>query len=271
MDKTHLPSAQVTEGPERAPHRALFKSAGYTDAQIHRPLIGIAHAHSDIVPGHNHLLKVAEAVKDGVLMAGGTPFLFGTIGVCDGIAMGHTGMKYSLASRELIADSVETMALAHAFDALVLVPNCDKIVPGMIMAALRLNIPAIVVSGGAMLSLEGVDLNSAFEAVGAIKAGKLGEAELLDVENAACPTCGSCSGMFTANSMNCLSEALGLALPGNGTIPAVYAARYRLAKESGQAIMRLVKANIRARDIVTCATPSPPIWRWAVPAIRCCT
>ncbi len=245
----------VKTGVEKTPHRSLFKAAGFTDEEIKRPFVGIVSAKNEVVPGHIHLDKVAEAVKAGVRMAGGTPIEFPAIGVCDGIAMGHVGMKYSLASRELIADSIESMTLAHGFDALVLIPNCDKIVPGMLMAAARLNKPTILVSGGAMLSIkyDGKfrDLNTTYEAVGAFKAGTIGEDELSALENAACPTCGSCSGMFTANSMNCLSEVLGLALPGNGTIPAVYSERIRLAKESGMRIMELLKEDIKPRDILT--------------------
>jgi dihydroxy-acid dehydratase len=253
-----MKSDQVKTGIERAPHRALFKAIGYTDQEIKRPLIGIANAANQVIPGHAHLDTVAAAVKTGIYMAGGTPIEFGTIGVCDGIAMNHTGMKYSLGSRELIADSIEVMAIAHAFDALVLVPNCDKIVPGMLMAAARLDLPAIVVSGGPMLAGEHptcagekVDLISVFEAVGAVKAGRMSEAELSAIEEAACPTCGSCSGMFTANSMNCLAEAIGLALPGNGTIPAVFAARTRLAKQAGMRAVELVHEGITPRQIMT--------------------
>ncbi|MDJ0722892.1 MAG: dihydroxy-acid dehydratase [Desulfobacterales bacterium] len=253
-----MKSDQVKAGIERAPHRALFKAIGYTDQEIKRPLIGIANAANQVIPGHAHLDTVAAAVKTGIYMAGGTPIEFGTIGVCDGIAMNHTGMKYSLGSRELIADSIEIMAIAHAFDALVLVPNCDKIVPGMLMAAARLDLPAIVVSGGPMLAGEHptcagdkVDLISVFEAVGAVKAGRMSEEELAAIEEAACPTCGSCSGMFTANSMNCLSEAIGMALPGNGTIPAVFAARTRLAKQAGMRVVELAREGITPRQIMT--------------------
>jgi dihydroxy-acid dehydratase len=242
-------------GLEKSPHRSLLKAMGLTDAEIHRPLIGIANAKNEIIPGHIHLDKIGEAVKAGIRLAGGTPIEFGVIGVCDGLAMNHEGMKYSLASRELIADSIEVMAMAHPFDGLVLIPNCDKIIPGMIMAALRLNIPALVISGGPMLAgqYQGqpIDLISVFEGVGAVKAGRMSEAELLEIEDAACPGCGSCAGMFTANSMNCLSEALGLALPGNGTIPAVSAARYRLAKQAGMQILELVKHNLLPRQIAT--------------------
>ncbi len=247
-------SDAVKKGIEKAPHRALFKAMGYTDEEIRRPIIGIANSKNEIVPGHIHLDRIAEAVKAGIRMAGGTPVEFNTIGVCDGIAMGHVGMKYSLASREIIADSCEIMANAHGFDGMVFIPNCDKIVPGMLMAAARMNIPSIIVSGGPMLSVERgdryLDLNSVFEAVGAYKAGTMTEEEVLDCENHACPGCGSCSGMFTANSMNCLSEVLGMALPGNGTIPAVYAERIRLAKKAGMKIMELVEKNIRPSDIL---------------------
>ncbi len=242
-------------GLEKSPHRALLKAMGLTDVEIQRPLIGIANAKNEIIPGHIHLDKIGEAVKAGIRLAGGTPIEFGVIGVCDGIAMHHEGMKYSLASRELIADSIEVMGMAHPFDGMVLVPNCDKIIPGMIMAALRLNIPAIVISGGPMLAGRhhgrAIDLISVFEGVGAVKAGRMTAAELLEIEDAACPGCGSCAGMFTANSMNCLSEALGLALPGNGTIPAVSAARYRLAKLAGMQIMELVRLNLLPRQIAT--------------------
>ena len=248
-------SNRIKEGAERAPHRSLLKACGLTDAQIARPMIGIANSFNEVVPGHTHLNQIARAVKDGVLAAGGTPLEFNVIGVCDGIAMGHEGMKYSLCTRELIADSVECMARAHCFDALVFIPNCDKIVPGMLMAAARLNLPCLFVSGGPMLSLEGkdgpMDLNSVFEAVGQLKAGTISECDLKEVEESACPGCGSCSGMFTANSMNCLTEALGLSLPGNGTIPAVYARRIRFAKESGEQVMELFRKDIRARDILT--------------------
>ncbi len=240
----------VKAGPERTPHRALLKACGVTDEQMKRPFVGIVNSYCEIVPGHTHLAQIARAAKDGVLMAGGTPFEFNTIAVCDGVAMGHEGMRYSLCTRELIADSVECMARAHAFDALVFIPNCDKIVPGMLMAAARLNLPCIFVSGGPMLSLDGKDLNSAFEAVGSFMAGGIGEEALCRIENEVCPTCGSCSGMFTANSMNCLTEVIGLALPGNGTVPAPYAARIRLAKEAGAQVMELYQKNIRACDIL---------------------
>ena len=247
-------SDNVKKGAERAPNRSLFYAMGYTKEELERPLIGVVSAHSEIVPGHFHLDKIADAVKAGVRMAGGTPILIPAIGVCDGIAMGHVGMKYSLASRELIADSVETMAMAHQLDGLVLVPNCDKIVPGMVMAAVRLNIPAVVCSGGPMLAgkYDGqeVSLSKLFEAVGAYKAGIIDEDKLHECETGACPGCGSCAGMYTANSMNCLCEAVGIALPGNGTIPAVSNKRTILAKYAGMAIMRLVEKGITARDII---------------------
>jgi len=247
----------IKKGLERAPHRSLLKAIGYTDEEIRRPLIGIGHAHNEIIPGHIHLDRILEAVKTGVRMAGGTPIAFGTIGVCDGIAMNHSGMKYSLASREIIADSMEIMAMAHPFDALVMIPNCDKVTPGMLMAMLRVNIPALMVSGGPMLTgrFQGREVNliSVFEGVGRVKAKTMSEEELGELEDAACPGCGSCAGMFTANSMNCLAEAIGLALPGNGTIPAVAAARIRLAKHAGMAIMNLLEKNIRPRDIATLA------------------
>jgi dihydroxy-acid dehydratase len=245
----------MKKGLERAPHRSLFKAMGYTDEELSRPIIGVANSANEIIPGHIHLDRITEDVKAGIRMAGGTPVEFSTIGVCDGIAMGHKGMKYSLASRELIADSVEIMAMAHPFDGLVLIPNCDKIVPGMIMAALRLNIPALVVSGGPMMagSLKGspVDLINVFEAVGKVKAGTMKPEDLSELEDCACPGCGSCAGMFTANSMNCVTEALGMGLPGNGTIPAVHAARRRLSKEAGMKIMHLVTNAITPRDIAT--------------------
>lgn len=248
-------SDRVKLGCEKAPHRSLWKALGYTDEELARPLIGVVNAHNEVIPGHDHLNKLAEAVKAGVRMAGGTPVEFPSIGVCDGIVMGHKGMHYSLASRELIADSIESMATAHGFDGLVLIPNCDKIVPGMLMAALRVNLPAIVVSGGPMLAgrVKGkkVSLSNMFEAVGASKAGTMSDEELLEYENNACPGCGSCSGMFTANSMNCLCEVLGIGLPGNGTIPAVYAERVRLAKQAGMQVMELVKKDLKPRDIMT--------------------
>ncbi len=250
----NLRSESVLRGAERAPNRSLFYAMGYTKEEIERPLIAVVSAHSEIVPGHIHLDKITEAVKAGVRMAGGTPVMVPAIGVCDGIAMGHVGMKYSLASRELIADSVETMIMAHGFDGAVLVPNCDKIVPGMIMAAVRLNIPAVVCSGGPMMSglVDGVEtsLSKMFEAVGARKAGLIDDCKLCEFEENVCPGCGSCSGMYTANSMNCLAEAVGIALPGNGTIPAVHSGRIQLAKRAGMAIMNLVEKDIKARDII---------------------
>ena len=244
----------IKKGPQKAPHRSLLKATGLTDEEINRPLIGVVTSQNDIIAGHINLDKIVESVKKGVLMSGGTPLVFPTIGVCDGIAMGHEGMRYSLVTRELIADTIECMVKAHAFDALVLIPNCDKIVPGMMMAALRLNIPAIVISGGPMLAgkFKGKDvsLSTMFEAVGAFENGTMLEGDLCDMENKACPTCGSCSGMFTANSMNCLAEVLGLGLPGNGTIPAVYSERMRLAKYAGMKIMDLLEKDIKPRDIV---------------------
>ena len=247
-------SDNVTKGAERAPNRSLFYAMGYTKEELDRPLIGVVSAHSEVVPGHIHLDKITEAVKAGIRLAGGTPIMVPSIGVCDGIAMGHIGMKYSLASRELIADSVETMATAHQFDGLVLVPNCDKIVPGMVMAAVRMNIPAVVCSGGPMLAGnfggEEISLSKMFEAVGSYKAGIINECQLSECEHGACPGCGSCAGMYTANSMNCLCESLGIALPGNGTIPAVASGRIALAKHAGMAIMNLVNNDIKARDII---------------------
>ncbi len=249
-----MKSDVVKKRPEMVPNRSLFKALGFTDEEIERPLIGVVCAKSDIVPGHAHLDKIAEAVKTGILMAGGTPIVVPAIGVCDGIAMGHEGMKYSLVTRELIADSTECMARAHAFDGLVLIPNCDKIVPGMLMGACRLNLPTIVCSGGPMLAgrVNGhkTSLSSTFEAVGKYLSGKITEEELQEYEDHSCPGCGSCSGMYTANSMNCMCEVLGIALPGHGTIPAVYADRIRLAKHTGMKIMDLVRDNVRIRDII---------------------
>ena len=249
-------SDNVTRGVERAPNRSLFYALGYTKEELERPLIGVVCSYNEIVPGHMNLDKIAEAVKAGIRCAGGTPVEFPAIAVCDGIAMGHIGMKYSLVTRDLIADSTEAMALAHQFDGLVMIPNCDKNVPGLLMAAARLNIPTLFCSGGPMLAGRLQDgrrscLSHMFEAVGAYKAGKLNEAGVEDYENNACPTCGSCSGMYTANSMNCLTEGIGMALRGNGTIPAVYSARLRLAKHTGMKIMELVERNIRPRDILT--------------------
>lgn len=252
-------SDKMKTGAERAPQRSLLKAMGLTDSQIRKPLIGIVNSFNEVVPGHFHLQNIARAVKDGVLAAGGTPMEFNTIGVCDGIAMGHEGMKYSLVTREIIADSVECMAKAHAFDGLVFIPNCDKIVPGMLMAACRVNIPSVFVSGGPMLSNcsdtgVAMDLNSVFEAVGAYKNGAIDDERLNYFEENACPGCGSCSGMFTANSMNCLSEALGIALPGNGSIPAVHASRLRLAKMAGAQVLDLIEKDIRPLDIITPAS-----------------
>lgn len=244
-------SDKVKAGVEHAPHRSLLKADGYNDEQMRRPFVGVVNSFNEIAPGHMHLQNIARAVKDGVLAAGGTPMEFDTIGVCDGIAMGHDGMHFSLSSRELIADTIECMVKAHCFDALVFIPNCDKIVPGMLMAAMRLNLPCIFVSGGPMLSINQRDLNTVFEAVGARKANLINDEELAEIEGSSCPGCGSCSGMFTANSMNCLTEVLGLGLPGNGTIPAVYAERIRLAKTAGMQVMKLLAEDIRPRDIVT--------------------
>lgn len=250
-----LRSEQITKGAEKAPQRSLLRACGFTDEEMCRPLIGVVSSHNEIVPGHINLDKIAAAVKTGVSLAGGTPILVPAIAVCDGIAMGHDGMRYSLASRELIADSVETMANAHCFDGLVLIPNCDKVVPGMLMAAARLNIPTVVVSGGPMLAgkhnKSEISLSKTFEAVGARKANLIDDAELKEIEVNSCPGCGSCAGMYTANSMNCLSEAIGMALPGNGTIPAVYSARIHLAKHAGMKVMELIDKNIRPLDILT--------------------
>jgi dihydroxy-acid dehydratase len=248
-------SDQVKRGFERAPHRSLFYATGLTAEELERPLIGVVNSFNEIVPGHVHLNQISEAVKAGVRMAGGTPLEFNVIGVCDGIAMGHPGMKHSLPSRELIADSVEVMVTGHAFDGLVMVPNCDKVVPGMLMAAARLNVPAVFVSGGPMMAgrYQGrdVDLKNVFEAVGEYKAGRIDAPALEALERAACPGCGSCAGLFTANSMNCLTEALGMGLPGNGTIPATTGRRLRLAKRAGMAIMQLLARGVRPRDVMT--------------------
>lgn len=245
----------MKKGIERAPHRSLFKALGLTDEEIDRPMIGIANSANELIPGHAHLHQLSEAVKAGVRMAGGTPLEFFTIGICDGIIMGHEGMKYSLSSRELIADSVESMAMAYPFDGLVLIPNCDKIIPGMMMAAARLDIPSIVISGGPMLAGEfqgrEIDLITVFESVGKVKVGEMTEKELREIEGCACPGVGSCAGMFTANSMNCLTEALGLALPYNGTIPAVFAQRMRLAKKTGIQIVDLIQKNVTPSKILT--------------------
>jgi len=250
-----LRSDRMKTGPSQAPHRSLLKADGLTDEEIARPLIAVVNSANEVIPGHLGLRNVADAVKAGIRMAGGTPLEFSTIGICDGIAMNHAGMRYSLASREVIADSVELVVQAHAFDAMVLIPNCDKVVPGMLMAAARLDIPAIVVSGGPMLAGRNggrdVDLDTVFTAVGKHAAGQMTDAELCQLENDACPTCGSCAGLFTANSMNCLTEAIGMALPGNGTIPAVYSERLRLAKHAGMRIMELLERGITARQVMT--------------------
>lgn len=247
-------SHKVTRGVDRAPHRSLFKASGFHPSELERPLVGVVNSANEIVPGHVHLDRLAEAVKAGVRMNGGTPVEFSTIGICDGIAMNHAGMHYSLASREVVADSVELMVEAHCFDALVLITNCDKITPGMMMAAARLNLPTILLSGGPMLAGvhkgKKIDLSSVFEGVGALRAGKISEQELYEMEEQACPGCGSCAGMFTANSMNCMAEALGIALPGNGTIPAISAQRELLAKEAGIQVMELLKNNLTAGNIL---------------------
>lgn len=250
-----MKSDAVKKGVQQAPHRSLFNALGMTKEELERPLVGIVSSYNEIVPGHMNLDKIVDAVKQGVAMAGGTPVVFPAIAVCDGIAMGHIGMKYSLVTRDLIADSTESMALAHQFDALVMVPNCDKNVPGLLMAAARINVPTVFVSGGPMMAghVQGhkTSLSSMFEAVGAYSAGKMTQQEVEEFENQACPTCGSCSGMYTANSMNCLTEVLGMGLQGNGTIPAVYSARIRLAKQAGMKVMEMCEKNIRPRDIMT--------------------
>ncbi len=253
-------SSAVTEGVARAPHRSLLKADGITDEELERPLVAVFNSRNDIIPGHNNLDKIAEAVKAGIYLAGGVPFEIGTIGVCDGIAMNHDGMHYSLVSREVIADSLECAVQGHAFDALVCIPNCDKIVPGMLLGALRVNIPTVFVSGGPMLAGKQpggcgptTDLNTLFDGAAQVMNGTMTEDELKYYEDTACPTCGSCSGMFTANSMNCLCEALGIALPGNGTIPAVYSERIRLAKHAGMKVMELLEQGVCARDIVSAA------------------
>ncbi len=249
-------SDAMKKGLEKAPHRSLFKACGYTNEEINRPMIGIVNSANEIIPGHVHLDKIVESVKKGVLMAGGTPIEFGVIGICDGIAMNHDGMKYSLPSREVIADSIECECMGHPFDGLVFVPNCDKIIPGMLMASARLNVPSIFISGGPMLAgnYKGVKtdlVKGMFEGVGKVKAGDMTQKELDELEDVACPGCGSCAGMFTANSMNCITEALGMGLPGNGTIPAVYAERLRLAKYAGMEILKIVEKDIKPRDIMT--------------------
>lgn len=250
-----MKSDTVTKGVQQAPHRSLFNALGYTKEELEKPLVGIVCSYNEIVPGHMNLDKIANAVKMGVAMAGGTPVMFPAIAVCDGIAMGHIGMKYSLVTRDLIADSTEAMALAHQFDALVMIPNCDKNVPGLLMAAARINVPTVFVSGGPMLAghVKGhkTSLSSMFEAVGSYAAGTMSEEDVMEFEDKACPTCGSCSGMYTANSMNCLTEVLGMGLPGNGTIPAVYSERIRLAKHAGMQVMEMYRRNIRPRDIMT--------------------
>ena len=250
-----MKSDAVKKGSQQAPHRSLFNALGMTKEEMERPLVGIVSSYNEIVPGHMNLDKIVNAVKQGVAMAGGTPVVFPAIAVCDGIAMGHIGMKYSLVTRDLIADSTEAMAIAHQFDALVMVPNCDKNVPGLLMAAARINVPTVFVSGGPMMAghINGhkTSLSSMFEAVGSYAAGKITEEELTEFENKACPTCGSCSGMYTANSMNCITEALGMGLKGNGTIPAVYSERIRLAKHAGMQVMEMYRKNIRPRDIMT--------------------
>ncbi len=250
-----LRSDRMKKGAVRAPHRSLLKADGLTDEEISRPFVAVINSANDIIPGHVGMDRIAEAVKTGVRIAGGTPLEISTIGVCDGVAMGHEGMKFSLASREVIADSVEIAVSAHAFDAVVLIPNCDKIIPGMLMAAARLDLPTVVVSGGPMLAgrWEGkhVDLDTVFTAVGSHAVGEVSDERLLDLENCACPTCGSCAGLFTANSMNCLTEAIGMGLPGNGTIPAVYSERIRLAKHAGMKVMELLERGITARQIMT--------------------
>ena len=250
-----MKSDNVKSGMQQAPHRSLFNALGMTQEEMKKPLVGIVSSYNEIVPGHMNLDKIVNAVKLGVAMAGGTPVVFPAIAVCDGIAMGHIGMKYSLVTRDLIADSTESMALAHQFDALVMVPNCDKNVPGLLMAAARVNVPTVFVSGGPMLAghVKGqkTSLSSMFEAVGSYAAGKMSEEDVLDYEQHACPTCGSCSGMYTANSMNCLTEAIGMGLQGNGTIPAVYSERIKLAKHAGMKVMELLEKNIRPRDILT--------------------
>ena len=250
-----MKSDAVKKGVQQAPHRSLFHALGMTKEELERPLVGIVSSYNEIVPGHMNLDKIVDAVKQGVAMAGGTPVVFPAVAVCDGIAMGHIGMKYSLVTRDLIADSTESMALAHQFDALVMVPNCDKNVPGLLMAAARINVPTVFVSGGPMMAghVQGhkTSLSSMFEAVGAYSAGKMTQQEVEAFENQACPTCGSCSGMYTANSMNCLTEVLGMGLQGNGTIPAVYSARIRLAKQAGMKVMEMYEKNIRPRDIMT--------------------
>ena len=274
----NLRSNNMKSGMQQAPSRSLLNAVGMTPEEMRKPIIGIVSSFNEIVPGHINLDKISDAVKLGVAEAGGTPVVFPAIAVCDGIAMGHIGMKYSLCSRDLIADSTETVAMAHQFDALVMIPNCDKTVPGMLMAAARLNIPTVFVSGGPMLSgrVKGknTSLSSMFEAVGAYAAGKMSEDDVMEYENKTCPTCGSCSGMYTANSMNCLTEVLGMGLRGNGTIPAVYSERIRLAKRAGYAIMEMLKRDIRPRDIMQRKRSSMRlqwIWHSDVPQTQCFT
>ncbi|MGN0301276.1 MAG: dihydroxy-acid dehydratase, partial [Anaerotardibacter sp.] len=252
-------SDSIKKGLARAPHRSLLKADGLTDEELERPLVAVVSSQNEIIPGHIHLQQIADAVKAGVRLAGGTPIQMTTIGVCDGIAMNHEGMKYSLTSREVIADSVECAVNGHAFDAMVLIPSCDKIVPGMLLAACRLNIPTVLVSGGPMLAGRDkrgnqTDLNTLFDAVGQVTAGTMTEEECKWFEDTACPTCGSCSGMFTANSICCLAEGIGIALPGNGTIPAVYSERIRLAKHAGMKVMELLEKDIKALDIINKAS-----------------
>lgn len=248
-------SQTMTFGVSRAPHRSLLKALGFVDEELNRPIIGIANSFNEIIPGHVHLKNLVQMVKDGIRNAGGVPIEFNTIGICDGLSMNHLGMKYSLVTRQIIADSIEATAMATPFDAMVFIPNCDKVVPGMLMAAARLNLPSIFVSGGPMLAGvhkgRKIGLSNVFEAVGQLEAGLITEDELCQIENNACPTCGSCSGMYTANTMNCLTEALGMGLPGNGSIPAVYSERLRLAKTAGMQILKVLKANLRPRDIMT--------------------
>jgi len=255
LKRRNMRSDNMKKGVSRLPHRSIFKSLGFTNDEIDRPIIGVVNSFNELIPGHIHLNSITSAVKSGIMMNGGTPQEFCTIGVCDGVAMNHVGMKYSLATREIIADSIEAVAMAHPFDGLVMVPCCDKIVPGMIMAALRLNIPSLVISGGPMIAGrfkgEDIDYSTCYEAIGKYQKGKLDDGDMKEIEEEACPTCGSCAGMFTANSMNCLSEAIGIALPGNGTIPAIFSKRLRLAKKAGFRIMELVRDEIKPRDIVT--------------------
>lgn len=269
-------SDNFSKGVARAPHRSLLKALGFVNEEIGKPVIGIANSFNEIIPGHMHLRNLVQAVKDGIREAGGIPMEFNTIGICDGTAMNHIGMKYSLVTRQIVADSIEATAMATPFDGLVFIPNCDKIVPGMLMAAARLNLPSVFVSGGAMLAGKHqgkrIGLSDVFEAVGKVEAGLMTEEELAQLEDAACPTCGSCSGMYTANTMNCLTEALGMALPGNGTIPAVYSERLRLAKRAGLQVMEVLKADLRPRDVLTKGAfeNAVAVWSWADRRIRLC-